>query len=120
MKHKLPCVILLQPPATKGSSASKDIPHKKLFLKDLISKEPKIHKASEMVLLTFKIIIMNSTIATGYGLDERGVGIRVPIGARIFSSRCRPDRFWGTHSLLSNGYRDSFPGIKRPGREADH
>jgi hypothetical protein len=25
-------------------------------------------------------------IATGYGLDDRGVGIRVPVGSRIFSS----------------------------------
>jgi hypothetical protein len=25
-------------------------------------------------------------IATGYGLDGRGVGVRVPVGSRIFSS----------------------------------
>jgi hypothetical protein len=25
-------------------------------------------------------------IATGYGLDGRGVGVRVPAGARIFTS----------------------------------
>jgi hypothetical protein len=31
-------------------------------------------------------------IATGYGLDEGGVGVRVPIGSRIFASSCRPDR----------------------------
>jgi hypothetical protein len=24
-------------------------------------------------------------IATGYGLDNRGVGVRVPVGSRIFS-----------------------------------
>jgi hypothetical protein len=31
-------------------------------------------------------------IATGYGLDDRGFGVRVPIGLRIFSSLHRPDR----------------------------
>jgi hypothetical protein len=25
-----------------------------------------------------------------------------------------------TPSLLSNGYQGLFPGVKRPGREADH
>jgi hypothetical protein len=32
-------------------------------------------------------------IATGYMLDGRGVGARVPVGARFFSSPRRPDRF---------------------------
>jgi hypothetical protein len=48
-------------------------------------------------------------IATGYGLDDRGVGVRSPVGVRIFSSPRRPDRFWGPPSLLSNGYRVLFP-----------
>jgi hypothetical protein len=47
------------------------------------------------------------SIATGYGLDDRGVGVRVPVGSRIFSSR-RPDRFWGPPNHLPNGYRGSF------------
>jgi hypothetical protein len=43
-----------------------------------------------------------------------GVGVRVPVGASIFSSPRRPD-------LLSNGYRGVLsPGLKRQGREADH
>jgi hypothetical protein len=32
-------------------------------------------------------------IATGYGLDDRGVGVRVPVGSRVFSPR-RADRLW--------------------------
>jgi hypothetical protein len=32
------------------------------------------------------------SIATSYGLDDRGVGVRVPVGPRIFSSPNRPDR----------------------------
>jgi hypothetical protein len=31
-------------------------------------------------------------IAGGYELDARGVGVRVSVGARIFSSASRPDR----------------------------
>jgi hypothetical protein len=31
-------------------------------------------------------------IATSYGLDDRGVGVRVLVGSGIFSSPNRPDR----------------------------
>jgi hypothetical protein len=51
-------------------------------------------------------------IATDYGLDDQVVGIRVPVGTRIFISPCRLDRLWGLPSRLSNGYGDSFPGGK--------
>jgi hypothetical protein len=44
-------------------------------------------------------------IATHYGLNDRGVGVQVPVGSRIFSSPRRPDRLWGPPNLLSNGYR---------------
>jgi hypothetical protein len=55
-------------------------------------------------------------IATSYGLDDRGVGVRVPVGSRIFFSPRCPDRLWGPPNLLSN----ISPGVKRPGREADY
>jgi hypothetical protein len=48
-------------------------------------------------------------IATSYGLENRGVRVRVPVGASIFSSPCRPVRFWGPSSLLTNGYWRLFP-----------
>jgi hypothetical protein len=57
-------------------------------------------------------------IATGYGMDDQGVGVRVPVGSRIFSSPRRPDRIWGPLNLLSNWYRGSFAGVQRPGCEA--
>ena len=45
-------------------------------------------------------------------------GDRIPVGGEIF--RIRPDRPWCPLSLLCNGYRVSFPGVKRPGRGADY
>jgi hypothetical protein len=33
-------------------------------------------------------------IATGYGLDDRGFGVQVPVGSRIFSSPCSLDWLW--------------------------
>jgi hypothetical protein len=47
-------------------------------------------------------------IATGYGLDDRGIGVRVPVGSRIFFSPRRPDQLWGPSSLLSKGTESSF------------
>jgi hypothetical protein len=35
-------------------------------------------------------------IATGYGLDDREFGVRVPVGSRIFSCSRRPDRALGS------------------------
>jgi hypothetical protein len=58
-------------------------------------------------------------IATGYGLDDRGIGVRVLVGSRIFSKSSRqalgstePPIQWvpGTLSL----------GVKRQGHEANH
>jgi hypothetical protein len=48
-------------------------------------------------------------IATGYELDDRGVGVRVPVVSSIFSPSRSPDRLWGPLSLLSYGYRGLFP-----------
>jgi hypothetical protein len=48
-------------------------------------------------------------IAIGYELDDRGVGVRVPVVSRIFSSPRRPDRFCGPPNLLSDAYRKLFP-----------
>jgi hypothetical protein len=51
-------------------------------------------------------------IAIGYGLDDWGVGVRVPVGSRIFSLR-RPDQLWGPPNHISTGYRGLFPrGVK--------
>jgi hypothetical protein len=60
-------------------------------------------------------------IATRYGVDNRGVGVRVPVGSNIFlfstSSRpvpgpTQPHIQWVPGALS--------PGVKRPEREADN
>jgi hypothetical protein len=50
-------------------------------------------------------------IATGYGLDDQGVGVRVPEGSIILIFARRPDRLWG----LPNGYRGLFTRGKAVG-----
>jgi hypothetical protein len=61
-------------------------------------------------------------IATGYRLDDQGIGVQVLVGSIIFSSPHRPDRLWGLPNLLPNGYGGGAPSpmAKRPGCEADH
>jgi hypothetical protein len=59
-------------------------------------------------------------IANGYGLDDRGVEVPVPEVSRNLTSPYRSNRLWGAPSLLSNGYRRLFPGVKLQKREADH
>ena len=54
-------------------------------------------------------------IATRYELDGPGIESR---WGRIF--RTLSDRSWGPLSLLYNGYRVSFPGVKRSGRGVNH
>jgi hypothetical protein len=67
------------------------------------------------------------TTAVGYNIlshwriEDRGIGVWVPVGPRIFSSPRCPDRLWGPPNLLSNGNRGSLSsGVKHPGREADN
>jgi hypothetical protein len=58
-------------------------------------------------------------IATGYGLDDRGFEVRVPVGERIFSTSSRPT-LGSTQPPIEWVPEGLSPGVKRPGREADH
>jgi hypothetical protein len=55
-------------------------------------------------------------IATGYGLNDRGVGVRVPVGT--LRHVIQTDS--GAHPAYPMGTGGDFPGVKRQGREADH
>jgi hypothetical protein len=61
------------------------------------------------------MFIIITGIATGYGLDDRGVGVRVPVGSRISLLHV----LWtgsGTHpASYPMGTGASFPGGKAAG-----
>jgi hypothetical protein len=60
-------------------------------------------------------------IVLGYELDNRGFRVRFPAGAVNFSLHPCIQNGSGTHpASYPMGTRGSFPGVKRPGREADH
>jgi hypothetical protein len=60
-------------------------------------------------------------IATGYGLDDRGVGSSNPGRVKnfVFSTSSRP-ALGPTQSPIQWVPGALSPGVKRPGREADH
>jgi hypothetical protein len=60
-------------------------------------------------------------IVTGYGLDLQGVGVRVPVGSRIFSMSSRPALGPTQASYpMGTGGGGFFHGGKEAGHEADH
>jgi hypothetical protein len=59
-------------------------------------------------------------IPTGYGLDDRKVGARVPVRSRIFISLYRSDRLWDPPNFIYNGYRGLFLGVKWQEHQPDH
>jgi hypothetical protein len=58
-------------------------------------------------------------IVTGYGFDDRGVGVRVPVGSIIFSTLSTP-ALGPTQPHIQRVARALSIGLKRQGREADH
>jgi hypothetical protein len=74
----------------------------------------------EALLTYFSNCTRRVAQTSGHGLHDGRVGVRVPVGSRIFTSPCRPDRLLGLPSLLCKGTGDFFPRMKRYGREADH
>jgi hypothetical protein len=59
---------------------------------------------------------------SGYGLDDRAIGVRSPAGAKDFSSILCVQTGSGAHpASCKMGTGGPFPGGKaRPGRDADH
>jgi hypothetical protein len=59
----------------------------------------------------------SGSIVSGYGLDDRAIGVRSPAGAKDFSYSLFVQTGSGVHPA-SGGH---FPWVKaRPGRDADH
>jgi hypothetical protein len=60
-------------------------------------------------------------MALGYGLEDRSSRVRFPAGAGNLSLHHRSQTGSGAHlDCYPIGNRGSLPGVKRPGREADH
>jgi hypothetical protein len=60
-------------------------------------------------------------IALGCGLDDRGSWVPFPVGAGNFSLHHRVQTGSGVHpASYLMGTTGSFPGVKQPGREAEH
>jgi hypothetical protein len=88
------------------------------FARTIVVFSWQLYKNNGSVMVFYRETVVR--VVTGYGLDDRGVGIRVPVGSRIFSSPRRPD-LSGVHLTSYPFGIGVFPtGVKRPGREADH
>jgi hypothetical protein len=59
-------------------------------------------------------------IATGYVLDDQGVGVRVSVGSRIFTPACCPYQLWGAEHPKQWVEGAPSQGEKQRERKADH
>jgi hypothetical protein len=81
-----------------------------------------LHRRGQIVQLYEAILYIRGSrdsavsIATGYGLDGRGVRIRFPVGSRIFSTASRP-ALGPTHPPIQWVLPALSSGVKRPGCE---
>jgi hypothetical protein len=92
-----------------------------IFIKKLchiLKRNPHISFSLQACLKCFPILhsaVVVSPFPSEIGLDDRRIGVGVPVGSRIFTSSRRPDRLWGLRNILSNGYGGLFPGGKEAG-----
>jgi hypothetical protein len=70
-----------------------------------------------MIIIIIVIIII---IATGYWLDDRGVGVRVLVGSRIFFPTSSRPALGPTQPPIKWAPVVPSPSVKQQGREADH
>jgi hypothetical protein len=76
----------------KGTGRSLILCIARIFtLRDSISRCPGETRNGTYLIQGSRVGVIGT--ATGNGLDGRGVGVGVPVGARIFSSPRHPDSF---------------------------
>jgi hypothetical protein len=68
------------------------------------------------------ITVSSGSIVSGYGLDDRAIGVRSPAGENDFSCSLCVQTGSGAHpASCTMGTGAPLPGGKeRPGRDADH
>jgi hypothetical protein len=66
--------------------------------------------------------VSSVSTVSGYGMDDRAIGVRSPAGAKDFSYSLFVQIGSGAHpASCTMGSGGNFPGAKaRPGRDADH
>jgi hypothetical protein len=80
----------------------------------------------QTLYLSYSIFIRSRdssvSIVSDYGLDNRAIGVRSPVGAKDFSSSLFVQTGSGAHpASCTMGAGGPFPGGKaRPERDADH
>jgi hypothetical protein len=85
-----------------------------------VSKSFRTESIKIYTLTTIKSRDSSVSIALDYGLEDRSSRVLFLVGAGNFSLRHRVQNGSGAHpAFYPMGTRGSFPGIKRPGREAD-
>jgi hypothetical protein len=69
-----------------------------------------------------RFLVSSVSIVSGYGLDDRAIGVRFPAGAKDSSSNLCVQTGSGVHpTSFPMGTGGPFPwGKARPGRDADH
>jgi hypothetical protein len=79
------------------------------------------HPHSSSLILLGVTLESSAGIATGYGLDGRGVGVRLPVGPKYFLLSSLSTRVLGpTQPPIQRVPGAASPKTKRPVREADH
>jgi hypothetical protein len=75
---------------------------------------PKTLFAKLWLLKLLRLVSRDSAVAvaTSYWLDDRGVGVRVPVGSKILTSPCYPNWLWVRPTSYLVGTGGSFPGGK--------
>jgi hypothetical protein len=79
-------------------------------------------KPADAHTIYISLRVSSGSIVSSYGLDDRAIGVRSPVGSKDFSSSLCVQTGSGAHpASCTMGTGGPFSGGKaRPGRDADH